>query len=158
VPRQFFTFDHGMIVAFAALLSASLAPSIASAALGQPETSIQSDAAKFQGTVYSTEHLTYRVHEIALPSGTVVREFVAPGGAVFAVAWHGPTIPNLRQTLGQYFANYVTAAKATPLNHRRLDVAQADLVVHAMGHMRAFTGLAYLPQAIPSGVSIGELQ
>jgi hypothetical protein len=27
----------------------------------------------------------------------------------------------------------------------------------AGGHMRAFSGLAYLPQALPSGVSVGDL-
>jgi len=158
VPRQFFTLDREILAVFAALLIASFGPSVASAALGEPETSIQADAAKFQGAVNSTQLLTYRVHEIDLPSGTVVREFVAQGGAVFAVAWHGPTVPNLRQALGQYFNNYVVAAQASPLNHRRLDIAQADLVVHATGHMRSFTGIAYIPQAIPSGVSIGELQ
>jgi hypothetical protein len=158
VPRQFFTFDDRVIALCAALLAAFLCPSIASAALGEPETSIQGDAAKFQGAVNSVEHLTYRVHEIDLPSGTVVREFVAAGGGVFAVAWHGPTIPNLRQALGRYFDNYVAAAKTTPVGRRRMDIKQADLVVHVAGHMRAFTGLVYLPQAIPSGVSVGELQ
>jgi len=141
-----------------AVLIACLGPSIAAAALGEPETSIQADVAKFQGTVNTMEHLTYRVHEIDLPSGTVLREFVTQGGAVFAVAWHGPVIPNLRQALGKYFDNYVAAAKASPVNHRRLDINQLDLVVHAAGHMRAFSGIAYLPQSIPGGVSVGELQ
>ena len=158
MPRQFFTFYNRMTAVIAALLAAALSPGIASAALGEPETSIQGDVAKFQGAVNSVEHLTYRVHEIALPSGTVVREFVAQGGAVFAVVWHGPTVPNLRQALGRYFDNYVAVAKTTPLSRRRMDIDQADLVVHVVGHMRAFTGIAYLPQAIPSGVSLGELQ
>jgi hypothetical protein len=140
------------------VLIACLGPSIAAAALGEPETSIQADVVKFQGTVNTMEHLTYRVHEIDLPSGTVLREFVTQGGAVFAVAWHGPVIPNLRQALGKYFDNYVAAAKASPVNHRRLDINQLDLVVHAAGHMRAFSGIAYLPQSVPSGVSVGELQ
>jgi hypothetical protein len=131
---------------------------MACASLGEPETSIQGDVAKFQGVVNTTEHLTYRVHEIDLPSGTVLREFVAQGGAVFAVAWHGPTIPNLRQALGKYFDNYVAAAKVSPVNHRRLDINQLDLVVHAAGHMRSFSGIAYLPQSVPSGVSVGELR
>jgi len=150
VPRHFLTLS--------AVLIACLGPSIAAAALGEPETSIQADVAKFQGTVNTMEHLTYRVHEIDLPSGTVLREFVTQGGAVFAVAWHGPVIPNLRQALGKYFDNYVAAAKASPVNHRRLDINQLDLVVHAAGHMRAFSGIAYLPQSIPGGVSVGELQ
>jgi len=150
VPRHFLTLG--------AVLIACLGPSIAAAALGEPETSIQANVAKFQGTVNTTEHLTYRVHEIELPSGTVLREFVTQGGAVFAVAWRGPLMPNLRQALGKYFDNYVAAAKGSPVNHRRLDINQLDLVVHAAGHMRAFSGIAYLPQSVPSGVSVGELQ
>jgi Protein of unknown function (DUF2844) len=150
VPRQFLTFG--------ALLMAYLGPSIACASLGEPETSIQGDVAKFQGAVNTTEHLTYRVHQIDLPSGTVLREFVAQGGTVFAVAWRGPVIPNLRQALGKYFDNYVAAAKLSPVNHRRMDINQLDLVVHVSGHMRSFTGIAYLPQSVPSGVTVGELR
>jgi hypothetical protein len=142
----------------AAFLIPCLAPGMAAAGLGGPESSIQGDVAKLQGTVNTTEHLTYRVHEIELPSGTVLREFVAPGGAVFAVAWHGPFIPNLRQILGQYFDNYVAAAQVSPVNHRRLDINRSDLVVHAVGHMRAFSGIAYLPQTVPGGMSVGELR
>jgi Protein of unknown function (DUF2844) len=150
VPRQFLTLS--------ALLIACLGPGLACAALGEPESSIQGDVAKFQGAVNTTEHLTYRVHEIDLPSGTVLREFVTQGGAVFAVAWRGPVIPNLRQALGKYFDNYVAAAKVSPVNHRRLDISQPDLEVHASGHMRSFSGIAYLPQTVPAGVSVGELR
>jgi hypothetical protein len=150
MPRQFLT--------LVALMLASLGPAIARASLGEPESSIQGDVAKLQGVVNTTEHLTYRVHEIELPSGTVLREFVAQGGSVFAVAWHGPTIPNLRQALGKHFDSYVAAAKLSPVNHRRVDVNQVDLVVHAAGHMRSFSGLAYLPQSVPAGVSVGELR
>lgn len=150
MPRQFLTFS--------AVLMAFLGPSIACASLGEPETSIQGDVAKFQGVVNTSEHLIYRVHEIDLPSGTVLREFVAQGGAVFAVAWRGPVIPNLRQALGKYFDNYLAAAKVSPVNHRRLDINQLDLVVHVSGHMRSFSGIAYLPQSVPSGVSVGELR
>ncbi len=158
MPRQFFTLNQRIFALLAAILTAGLIPNLAAAALGEPESSIQGDVAKFQGSVSSAEHLTYRVHEITLPSGTVVREFVAQSGAVFAVAWRGPTIPNLRQALGKYFDNYVAAAKATSVHQRHLDITQTDLVVHAVGHMRAFSGIAYMPQAIPSGVSVGELQ
>lgn len=158
MPRQFFSLHRSAFAGLAALLTASLSPGIAAAALGEAEASIQGDVSKFHGTVNSTERLTYRVHEISLPSGTLVREFVTPSGAVFAVAWRGPTVPNLRQALGVYFDSYVAAAKATPLKLRRVDIARTDLVVHATGHMRAFSGIAYVPQAIPSGVSVGELQ
>jgi hypothetical protein len=93
-----------------------------------------------------------------MPSGTLVREFVATNGTVFAVAWNGPTVPNLRQTLGQYFNNFVAAAQAKHVGHRHLQIQQSDLVLQASGHMRAFSGRAYLPQAVPAGVSIEDLR
>ena len=84
-----------------------------------------------------------------LPSGTRVREFVGTDGKVFAVAWNGPTVPNLRQALGRYFDAYVTEAKNKHAGHGQLQVSQSDLVVQSGGHMRAFAGRAYLPQSIP---------
>jgi len=141
-----------------ALLIAALSPCIAAAALGEPETSVQTDAAGLRGSIKVTPHANYRLHEIQLPSGTMVREFAGPGGKVFAVAWNGPTVPNLRQTLGRYFDDYVTAAKAPHTGHHHLQIRESNLVVQAGGHMRAFWGLAYLPQAVPTGVSVGDLQ
>jgi hypothetical protein len=144
-------------VASSALLILALSPCIAAAALGEPETSVQADVARLRGSITVTPHANYRLHEIQLPSGTLVREFAGSDGKVFAVAWNGPTIPNLRQTLGQYFDNYVTAAKAPHSGHHHLQIRDSNLVVQAGGHMRAFSGLAYLPQAVPSGVNIGDL-
>jgi len=146
-------------VVFSSLvLITGLVPCIASAALGEPEASVQADASQLKGSVKVTDHASYRLHEIQLPSGTLVREFVGSDGKVFAIAWSGPAIPNLRQTLGQYFDNYVTAAKANRAGHHHLQIQQSDLVVQASGHMRAFSGRAYLPPAVPSGVSVGDLR
>jgi hypothetical protein len=139
------------------LIAAALTPCIAAAALGETETSVQTDAAQLQGSVKTLEHSTYRLHEIQLPSGTKLREFVGPDAKIFAVAWNGPTVPNLRQTFGRYFDTFVAAAKVARTGHNRLDIRQGDLVVQSSGHMRAFTGRAYLPQAIPAGVALGEL-
>jgi hypothetical protein len=141
-----------------AVLIAALSPCIAAAALGEAESSVQTDVAALRGSIKVTERTGYRLHEIQLPSGTVVREFAAPNGAVFAVAWNGPTVPNLQQTLGKYFDNYVTAARAKHAGHRHLQIQQSDLVVQADGHMRAFSGRAYLPQSVPSGVNVGDLR
>ncbi|MGO9513603.1 MAG: DUF2844 domain-containing protein [Steroidobacteraceae bacterium] len=140
-------------VAFAVLL-----PGIASATLGEPESSIQADGQQLQGSIKESDYGSYRVHEIELPSGTLVREYSGLDGVVFAVTWRGPFVPNLRQTLGRYFEAYVTAANAKHADHHHLQIQQSDLVVQASGHMRAFTGRAYLPPAIPAGVSLGDLQ
>ena len=139
------------------MLIAVLCPCIAAAALGQAETSVQTDMARLRGSITVTPHANYKLHEIQMPSGTLVREFAGLDGKVFAVAWNGPTVPNLREIMGQYFDSYATAAKAQHPGHRHLQIRQSDLVVLAGGHMRAFSGLAYLPQAIPSGVSVGDL-
>jgi hypothetical protein len=66
-------------------------------------------------------------------------------------------MPNLRQTLGKYFDTYVAAAQLKKANRRRVDVHEDNLIVEAGGHMRAYSGRAYLPQAVPSGVNIGDL-
>ena len=136
----------------------ALPPGIASAALGAPESSVQADATEVRGSIKVQERALYRVHEIQMPSGTLVREFVSPAGKVFAVAWRGPMMPNLRQTLGQYFDNYVAASTLKEAHHRRVQIHRDDLVVESAGHMRAFAGRAYLPNAIPSGVNLGDLQ
>jgi hypothetical protein len=141
-----------------AVLAAVLSPCIADAGLGQAETSVQTDAAVLKGSIKATQYTGYHVQEIQMPSGTLVREFVATNGTVFAVAWNGPAVPNLRQTLGQYFNNFVAAAQAKHAGHRHLEIQQSDLVLQASGHMRAFSGRAYLPQAVPAGVSVEDLR
>jgi Protein of unknown function (DUF2844) len=140
------------------LVAVALAPCLAYAALGEPEASVQTDVAEVKGTVRIMDRLGYRVHEIRLASGTVVREFAAPDGMVFAIAWSGPTVPDLRQTLGRYFDDFVTSAKANRLGHHHLAIRQNDLVVEAAGHMRAFSGRAFLPSAMPAGISIAEVR
>jgi Protein of unknown function (DUF2844) len=149
--------DLKPMVLSSAILVAGFCPGIASATLGEPEASVKADVAQLNGSITVTDRTGYRVHEIQLSSGTLVREFVGPDGKVFGIAWKGPTIPNLRQTLGSYFDSYVTAAKANRMGHTHLKIQQNDLVVQAGGHMRAFSGRAYLPQAVPSGVSVGDL-
>jgi hypothetical protein len=140
------------------LVLASFASYAAHAALGESKASVQADAVQLSGSVRVTQHPTYQVQEIQLPSGTKLREFAAGDGKVFAVAWRGPAPPNLKQALGQYFDNYVAAAKVNRLGHHHLEISGSELVVHAAGHMRAFTGVAYLPQALPGGFDLGELQ
>jgi hypothetical protein len=86
-----------------------------------------------------------------------MREFVAPNGNVFAVAWQGPTRPDLRQALGQYFDAYASVPRSKLSDRRHLQIQQGDLVLQSGGHMRALSGRAYLRSAIPSGVNLGDL-
>jgi hypothetical protein len=142
----------------AAVLIAALGPRMASATLGEPEVTVQNDVDRAHASIKSSRDRTgYRVHEITLPSGTSMREFVAPSGMVFAVTWQGPIRPDLRQALGQYFEPFVSAPRAKFADRRHLQIQQGDLVVQMSGHMRALFGRAYLLSAVPSGVSVGDL-
>jgi len=139
-------------------LLVALLPRLACAALGEPESSISGDVQHLKGSIKSTARTNYQVHEIQLPSGTVLREFAAVGGSVFAVTWSGPAIPDLRQALGRYFDVYVTAAQAKQGGHRHLRIEQSEFVMQSSGHMRAFSGRAYLPRALPPGTSADEIR
>lgn len=138
--------------------AAALVPCIAAAALGEPENSVQADGARLHASLKVTAHAQYQLHEMQLPSGTLVHEFVGTDGKVFAVAWSGPTMPNLRQTFGRYFDTYVSAARGKAASHSQLQVRQDGLVVESGRHARSFAGRAYLPQSVPPGVDIGELR
>jgi hypothetical protein len=147
------------IVLLASAVLALLAlPFCASATLGESSTSTEVDRASMSATLRMLPSPKYTVHEIQTPSGTTVREYVSPAGTVFAVAWHGPLMPDLRQALGSYFDRYTEAAKGAQGAHRHLAIREADLVVQSNGHMRAFSGRAYLPQLLPQGVTVEEIR
>jgi hypothetical protein len=132
--------------------------SVASATLGEPESSIAAEQQAGKASIKETSIGSYRIHELQSSSGTVIREYTGLDGKVFAVTWRGPFMPNLRDTLGRYFDEYAAAASAGRLDRNHVQVRQDDLVVRVGGHMRAYRGLAYLPQALPNGVSIGDLE
>lgn len=109
----------------------------------------------------SATAVPYTVDETTLSSGTVVREYVGSNGAVFAVVWHGPQMAPLSTLLGQYFPSYVQgildAHAAHGGGHGPANVQLQGLVVQTGGHMGNFTGRAYLPQALPQGISPDDL-
>jgi hypothetical protein len=139
------------------LAAALLWPCVAGATLGEPESSIATEP-QLGRVIKATDLGAYRVHESQLPSGTVLREYAAANGDVFAVTWRGPFVPNLKQLLGRYFEEYAAGAKVKYSDHHHVEVRQSDLVVQAGGHMRATAGRAYLPLALPAGVTPGDLQ
>jgi hypothetical protein len=140
------------------VLIGALWSAVACATLGEPETSLTAEAQLNRASLKESDHGSYRVHEMQLPSGTVLREYAGLDGKVFAVTWNGPFIPNLKQSLGSYFAEFAAAAPAAHGTRTHLEVREPDLVVESAGHMRAHHGIAYLPQALPSGVTVGDLQ
>jgi hypothetical protein len=101
----------------------------------------------------------FAVHEIASPSGTVLREFVGADGKVFAVAWHGLINPDLRQVLGTYYARYEEgAATAIHRSHRQLAIALPDFMFINTGRQRAFAGRAWVPAMMPANFSTDDIK
>jgi hypothetical protein len=124
------------------------------AALGGDEASVGADQAQLKARVLRIVRAqNYDVHEIQASTGTVVREYVSSAGHVFAVAFQGPAVPNMKQLLGSYYDQYQRAAQARGVTHGPLIIKEPGLVVQISGRMRALTGRAYLPEAIPAGVT-----
>jgi len=127
----------------------------AQAELGGDMTTVAADQQQMQGTGRVLRLAgEYAAAEFESGSGNLVREYVTPDGKVFGVAWRGPTIPNLNLLLGNYYPEYERAAEAARDQRHRgpLLIQQPDLVVQSSGHMRAYSGWAYLPELLPSGV------
>jgi hypothetical protein len=104
----------------------------------------------------------YSVRETTLSSGTVVREYLSADGKVFGVAWQGPLRPSFDTLFGDtYFSQFssdVAAAHAASGARAPVSIDTSGLVVHLGGHMRAHFGQAWLPQALPAGVSSSDIQ
>jgi hypothetical protein len=132
---------------------------LAQAGLGGDPASVNADAADLHGVVSAEDFSHYTAQQISAQSGIRIREFLNENGIVFAVTWTGPVLPDLPRLMGARFADYATALAALkhPGLRRSLRVALADVIVESGGHLRAYSGRAYLPALIPSGVSLSEL-
>lgn len=130
----------------------------AAATLGGDEASIAVDQAQMKATRRIVGSQKYTTHEIQMPSGTLVTEYLSAQGQVFAVTWKGPLKPDLQQILGSHFADYLTASIGKHTRRGPVLVRQPGLVIQSGGHMRAFSGRAYIPQMFPSGVSVDDIQ
>ena len=144
----------------AVLLTLSLAlPAFAT--LGGTESSVEADRAQMKATVTMSKTDGYTVHEIKTNFGTMVREYVSPGGQVFGVAWQGPFIPDMHQILGTYFQQFSSAAKTSrekAHGRRPLDLHEPGLVMQSSGHLRGYWGRAYDPNLVPQGIKLEEIR
>ncbi len=115
--------------------------------------------AKAAAQVTTSSTASYTLHVATLPSGTVVRQYLSANGIVFAVTWSGPFKPDLRQLLGPHFDTMITRQSGTPhAGHPFTHLHEDNLVIESRGHARSFFGRAYLPNAIPAGVSPQDIQ
>jgi hypothetical protein len=137
----------------------ALAPPPAGASLGAGPGSVEADRAALNGQLAVSSAGGYEVREITTPAGVHIREYLTAAGTVFALSWQGPVRPDLRQTLGGYYARYARAVAAPHVGgHRHLAVEQPGLVVESNGRMRAFYGRAWDPLLLPAHFSVADLR
>jgi hypothetical protein len=130
------------------------------ATLGEVEDSVVSDETALGAKrVSKAVRNGYTVQELRSDS-VIVREYIAPTGVVFAIAWNGLIHPDLTPLLGSYAGEYETALRhaSREPGRRNRQVETNRVVVEKWGHMRNLQGRAYVPALIPSGVSVDEIK
>jgi Protein of unknown function (DUF2844) len=147
-----------MKVLLAAVLVLIAGVSSAWAVLGEYANSVASDQQRMHGQIREIVRQGYSVRQITAADGAVTNEYVSPAGMVFAVSWQGPFMPDLRQLLGSYFAQFQQAPRSSARRHSPMIVRTKQLVVVSGGHMRSFHGSAYVPSLVPANVSAEDLR
>ena len=144
------------------LILIAACPFRVSATLGSDVASVGDDRVKMQGALLGiTRGDRFDVHQMQSATGTTVREYVSTTGQVFAVAWEGPWMPDLRQVLGPYFDAYqrnLAVARNSRRSHGPITIRAGDLVVQIGGHPRAFAGRAYIDRLVPTGMQLETIR
>jgi hypothetical protein len=132
------------------------------AALGGSVSSVDADRVKMQAALLRIQaRNAYTLHEIQSAAGTTVREYVSSSGDVFGVAWNGPAMPDLSQVLGAYFPAFQRAVQQQRQTRRGrgpLTIDDGELVVQVTGHMRSFSGRAYVKRLMPARVDSSSIR
>lgn len=123
----------------------------AQAALGEDADSVAADQIRLQATLQVVRRENHTIHELQVPTGGNIRQFVAESGKVFAVSWSGGWRPNLRELMGKHYDRYLAAAKEKRTGRGPVRIEIPGLVVVMGGHQRAFFGHAYLTDLLPEG-------
>jgi uncharacterized protein DUF2844 len=157
--RNAYSCVNWALLGLSSLLSVLLLCLPAFAVLGEDVSTVRADGARMKSAIQFLPASSYSIHAMRAATGTVVREFVSPGGEVFGVAWQGPYLPDLRQLLGEHFEEYMRAAQnPARVRSRMMHLEIEDMVFESGGHMRFFVGRAYLRSKLPDGVTSNDVR
>ncbi|MFL9906019.1 DUF2844 domain-containing protein [Paraburkholderia sp. RL17-337-BIB-A] len=101
-----------------------------------------------------------RMRTLTDAGNTTINEYATNSGQIIAYTWQGPTMPDLRALLGKYADSYRTgaAASAPDGNLHASRVVRPDVIVESGGPMRGYAGRAWLPAALPAGISAADFR
>ncbi len=127
------------------------------ATLDEDVTSVAADKVRLQADLRIACKTNYAVHELALPTGGKVREFVTNSGKVFAVSWSGGWRPDLREIMGKHYERYLASTRGKPTARGPVRIELPGLVMVMGGHPRAFFGYVYLLDLLPPDLRIQDI-
>jgi hypothetical protein len=133
----------------------------AMAELGGMKATVETDRLRVSGTRRVLQTPAYEMHEIRTANKGTIHEYVSSDGKVFAVTYEGQFPGESNGLLGKYSAQVTQALAASrgtrPAGHNvRVDLP--GLRYHALGHLRYFSMRAIVPENVPAGVNVEELQ
>ena len=131
------------------------------AALGDDESGVSRDAVVTRMELHANvrSEKRFRMHELRDTARNVsIREYVNADGKVFGVAWEGQTKPDISQVLGTYRSRYTNAAVGKGAAWQLRNIDQPDFVLRLSGHMRHFTGSAWVPGLVPANIDPTEVK
>jgi len=143
---------------FAVLVMLMMGSLPAWAALGSDEASVLSDAQALRGQHALVAKAGYNVHQITMPDGGVVKEFVSPAGTVFAVSWKTHFMPNLPQLLGTYMTNLQQGQRTRVVPRRAVTIQGDNFMFTSFGLTGSFHGSAYVPSLVPANLTMQGVQ
>ena len=132
-------------------------PALAQAELGGSAESVVEVNRRFSAMHRQAWGASYRLHELAVPDGPVIREYENQAGRVFAVSWSGAGRPDLRVLLGAHYDAYLAACKGRRARGpHRIDVPGMTIVQG--GTQRALFGKVVLTGELPEGLAVEDLR
>jgi hypothetical protein len=140
------------LVGMAALAAGTQVSSQAHAALGEDVTTVASDQVRMEAKLQILTRDRYAIHELQMPIGSKVREFVGHDGKVFAVSWSGGWRPNLRDILGVHYEQFLAASRGRRATRGPVRIVLPNMVIIMGGHQRNFFGQVCLLDLLPSGL------
>ena len=133
----------------------------AMAELGGTTATVEQDRLRVNGTRRLVQAPAYAMHEIRTPNNGIIHEYVSSDGKVFAVTYEGQFPGESNGLLGKYAAQVtqaVAASQGARAAGRSVQVNLPGLRYHALGHLRYFSMRAVVPENVPAGVNVEELQ
>jgi len=148
-----------LVIAASGPAHAQLGTTVAIAASGTSSSSNPADATA--PVLHQATNSAVRWQESTDANQIRVRQYVSSSGQVYAVSWDGPAMPDVADLLGTWFDRYRQEASAALPNAGGLHssrVNSSDLMVETAVRLRDFSGRAWLPSALPAGVTAADIE